>query len=144
MAVFKDKFFIELYKILSVYGKVYVVEDGNIYLKQNQAENRIQSTRKLSAINGELETEMRYAVCEINNPPTCAEELEKLFEAQDMERRKKARIQAEKNEKEETKIISDAEAKAALEQIKKKSKSASEKSDKKDVAKSKSASENKI
>lgn len=126
MATFKEKFFTELYKHLAVHGTVYVVEDGNMYLKQKQAEARVASSRKLAAINGDYENELRYAVTTVNNPPTSADDLEKLFEEQEAIRRKKARSEAEKAAEGAQKLMSDAEAQAALDKIKKGAKTGNE------------------
>lgn len=114
-AKFTKGFFRGLVKYLKIYQSLFVVEDGNIYVKEKQAKDRIQSREKLARINGEDMTELRYAKVTLDNPPASAEELEEMFESQYSERRKA--IKAAKDAEVEavnTKLISDEEADALL------------------------------
>lgn len=123
IAHFTKKFFIELVKDLNKYGVLFVVEDGNIYRKEEQAVLRISSKEKIARLNSEELTELRYAKITMDNIPADANEMSLLFEEQYKMRRESIRKMQDDILSAATETrMSDAEALELLE--KKKSKEA--------------------
>lgn len=114
VAKFSDRFFKELVKSLSIYGVLYVMEDGNIYRTESQAKDRAASREKLAHLNQEEVLELRYAKVTMDNLPTTAAELEDMFEAQFRERRKVAKEEERKAAEQAAPQMTDAEAEAIL------------------------------
>lgn len=87
LATFQPKFFVSLVKLVYRYGSVFVLEDGNMYLKEGQATSRVRSKEKLAHINGERVATIRYARVTKDNLPKNADMLDKLFAEQTAARR---------------------------------------------------------
>lgn len=87
LATFQPKFFVSLVKLVYRYGSVFVLEDGNMYLKEEQATARVRSKEKLAHINGERIATLRYARVTKDNLPKNADMLDKLFAEQTASRR---------------------------------------------------------
>lgn len=87
LATFQPKFFVSLVKLVYRYGSVFVLEDGNMYLKEEQAVSRVRSKEKLAHINGERVATLRYARVTKDNLPKDADMLDKLFAEQTASRR---------------------------------------------------------
>lgn len=119
IAHFTKKFFIELVKDLNKYGVLFVVEDGNVYRKEDQAVQRISSKEKIAHLNSEELTELRYAKVTMENIPSDANEMSLLFEEQYKLRRDSIRkMQADVLSAANEKRMSDAEALELLEKKK--------------------------
>lgn len=114
IANFQPRFFIDLYKMLVIYGDLYIVEDGNIYRKESQAQRKCIEKMKIANLNEDSVTNLRYIRVSISKFPKNAEEISKMFDDQEIERRRST--QEEMNTVKAPKFtdISDAEAMKAL------------------------------
>lgn len=101
-ANFQPKFFFELYKALKAYGTIFLTEDGNMYRKEKQAQERCALKTKLAVINGEEESVLRYIRLDLNTwkfrldqPSYNVQLIKDLFDEQEIKQRKSRRNEAE-------------------------------------------------
>lgn len=107
MVDFKDSYFIELIKNTNLYKVLFLMDDGNIYRTQEQAEERVKNALKCQKI-------VRWCKVEEGKEPINNQELEIMF-IKNMNNPPVQPIQ-KKQEK-----LTDEEAKALLEMRKQKS-----------------------
>jgi hypothetical protein len=102
IARFQQRFFIDLAKMVSDYGSVWVVEDGNVYRTEKQARDRCTDKTKLAIMNKEDETNLRYIRVDLKGFPFKKSEyaynlkkIQEMFDDQEMARRRAVRNDAE-------------------------------------------------
>lgn len=112
------KFFINLYKAVKEYTTIWLMEDGNMYRSEKSALQRAEDKEKLAVLNKEDVSALRWIRVDLVTFPKDYAALQKMFDEQELQRRKEKQEAAKEVKVKEGIKMSDEEILAEIQALK--------------------------